>query len=174
VGVQEVRRDRSSTETVDEYTFFYGKGNVNHARKRIISAVKRVEFFNNRISYKILRGRWCDIIVLNIQAPVENKIGHMKDGFYKEIKRAFYKFHKYHMEILLGDFNAKLDREDIFKPTTGNECLREISNDDGIRVGNLLLLLLLLTANGFSPGGSGTTIRQQTKYKLTTIRQHTI
>jgi hypothetical protein len=37
-----------------------------------------------------------------------------------------------------------------------------------------LLLLLLLTANGFSPGGSGTTIRQQTKYKLTTIRQHTI
>jgi hypothetical protein len=36
------------------------------------------------------------------------------------------------------------------------------------------LLLLLLTANGFSPGGSGTTIRQQTKYKLTTIRQHTI
>jgi hypothetical protein len=35
-------------------------------------------------------------------------------------------------------------------------------------------LLLLLTANGFSPGGSGTTIRQQAKYKLTTIRQHTI
>jgi hypothetical protein len=37
-----------------------------------------------------------------------------------------------------------------------------------------LLFLLLLTANGFSPGGSGTTIRQQTIYKLTTIRQHTI
>jgi hypothetical protein len=36
------------------------------------------------------------------------------------------------------------------------------------------LLLLLLTANGVSPGGSGTTIRQQTKYKLTTIRQHTM
>jgi hypothetical protein len=38
----------------------------------------------------------------------------------------------------------------------------------------ILLLLLLLTANGFSPGGCGTTMRQQTKYKLTTIRQHTI
>jgi hypothetical protein len=36
----------------------------------------------------------------------------------------------------------------------------------------LFFILLLLTANGFSPGGSGTTIRQQTKYKLTTIRQH--
>jgi hypothetical protein len=35
-------------------------------------------------------------------------------------------------------------------------------------------LVLLLTANGFSPGGSGTTIRQQTNNTLTTIRQHTI
>jgi hypothetical protein len=38
----------------------------------------------------------------------------------------------------------------------------------------ILLLLLLLTANGFSPGGSGTTIRQQTNNTLTTIRQHKI
>jgi hypothetical protein len=37
-----------------------------------------------------------------------------------------------------------------------------------------ILLLLLLTANGFSPGGSGTTIRQQTNNTLNTIRQHTI
>jgi hypothetical protein len=31
------------------------------------------------------------------------------------------------MKILLGDFNAKVDREDIFKPTIGNENLHEIS-----------------------------------------------
>jgi len=28
---------------------------------------------------------------------------------------------------LLGDFNEKVGREDIFKPTVGNESLREIS-----------------------------------------------
>jgi endonuclease/exonuclease/phosphatase family metal-dependent hydrolase len=38
------------------------------------------------------------------------------------------------MKILLGDFNAKVGREDIFKPTIGNESLHEISNDNGIRV----------------------------------------
>jgi hypothetical protein len=32
------------------------------------------------------------------------------------------------MKILLGDFNAKVGREDIFKPTIGNDSLREISN----------------------------------------------
>jgi hypothetical protein len=40
------------------------------------------------------------------------------------------------MKILFGDFNAQGGREDIFKPTTGNESLQEISNDNGIRVVN--------------------------------------
>jgi hypothetical protein len=40
------------------------------------------------------------------------------------------------MEILIGGFNAKLGREDSFKPTTGNESLHKISNDNGVRVVN--------------------------------------
>jgi hypothetical protein len=35
---------------------------------------------------------------------------------------------------LLGDFNGKVGRENIFKPTTGNEILNEISNINGVRV----------------------------------------
>jgi hypothetical protein len=40
------------------------------------------------------------------------------------------------MKILLGDFNAKVGREDIFKPTIGNESSHEISNDNGVTVVN--------------------------------------
>jgi hypothetical protein len=36
------------------------------------------------------------------------------------------------MKILL-DFNAKVSREDILKPTIGNESLHEISNYDGVK-----------------------------------------
>ena len=32
---------------------------------RIISAVKRAEFVTDRMSYIVLRGRWCNIIALN-------------------------------------------------------------------------------------------------------------
>jgi hypothetical protein len=46
----------------------------------------------------------------------------------------FDKFPKYHMKIMLGDLNAKVDREDSFKPTTGIESFHEISTDNGIRV----------------------------------------
>jgi hypothetical protein len=40
------------------------------------------------------------------------------------------------MKILLGDFNAKVGREDIFKSTIGNESLHEISTDNGITLVN--------------------------------------
>jgi hypothetical protein len=40
------------------------------------------------------------------------------------------------MKILVWDLNAKLGREDILKPTTGNESLHETSNGHGVRIVN--------------------------------------
>jgi exonuclease III len=99
-----------------------------------MSAVKKVEFVSNKIPYIILRGRWCDIILLNVHVPTKEKIDDMKDSFYEELERVFDKFPKYHKKMLLGDFNAKVGTEDIFKPTIGNESLHGISNDNGDRV----------------------------------------
>jgi hypothetical protein len=76
------------------------------------------------MSYIILRGRWCHIIVLNVHAPAEDETDDVKDSFYAELK------------ILLGDFNGTVCREEIFKPTIGNESLHEISNDNGGRLVN--------------------------------------
>jgi hypothetical protein len=42
------------------------------------------------------------------------------------------------MENLLRDFNAKVGGEKISKPTTGNESLHGISNDNGVRVVNFV------------------------------------
>jgi exonuclease III len=133
VGVQE----GSGTEPAGEYTFFYGKGNENHelgtdyfVNKRTISAVKRVEFVSDRMSYIILRGRWRHIIVLNVHFPTEDRTDDVKDSFYEELEHVFNKFPKYHMKILLGDFNATVGREDIFKPTIGNESLHEIIDNE--------------------------------------------
>jgi hypothetical protein len=121
----------------------YGKGNENHelgtgfffVHKKIILAVKRVEFVSDRMSYIILRGCWCHII-LNVHAPTEDKIDDVKDSFYEELERLFDKFYKCHMKILVGDFNAKVGREDIFKPTIGKYSLHKISNDNGVRLVN--------------------------------------
>jgi hypothetical protein len=60
----------------------------------------------------------------------------MKDSFYEELECLFHIFPKYHIKILLGDFHAEVGREDIFKPTIGNESLHEISNDNRARIVN--------------------------------------
>jgi hypothetical protein len=61
----------------------------------------------------------------------------MKDRFYEELGRVFEQFPRYDMKIFLGEFNAKLGRENIFKPTIGNEILHEINNNNGVSIVNL-------------------------------------
>jgi hypothetical protein len=42
--------------------------------------------------YIILRGSWCDTVLLNVHAPTENKIGDVKERFYKELEHIFNRF----------------------------------------------------------------------------------
>jgi hypothetical protein len=88
VGIQEVRWERGGAESAGEYAFFYRKGNENHVlgtgflvHKRIISAVMGVKFISDRMSYIILRCRWCHIIGLNVHAQTEDKIDDVNVSF---------------------------------------------------------------------------------------------
>ena len=44
----------------------------------------------------------------------------------------------HHMKIILGDFNAKVGRENIFKPTIGNVGLFQDINDNGVIIVNFV------------------------------------
>jgi hypothetical protein len=69
-----------------------------------------------------------------VHAPTEDKDDVIKDSFYEELEQVFDQFPRNCIKILLEDFNAKVGREDIFKPITGNESLHEASNDNRVRV----------------------------------------
>jgi hypothetical protein len=136
VGVEEVRWDRTNRqiyiflwkaewESWIGYRFFF-------VHKGIILAIKRVEFVSDRISYIILRGHCCKSIVLNVHAPTEDKIDDKNISFYEGLDCVLDKFPKYCIKIMLRYLNAKVVRENIFKPATGNDCLHKISNGNGV------------------------------------------
>ena len=88
-----------------DYDFFYRKRNDNHqlgtgffVHRRIVSAVKRVEFVSERLSYIVLRGCWRNIIV-NVHAPSEERSEESKDSFYEELEQVFDHFPKYHENV---------------------------------------------------------------------------
>jgi len=54
-----------------------------------------------------------------VHAPSEETSDVSKERFCEELVQVFYHFPKYHMKILLGDFNAKVGRQNIFKPKLG-------------------------------------------------------
>ena len=84
----------------------------------------------------MLRGRWRNIVVVNVHAPRDKQSDESKDSFYEELEQVFNHFPKYHVKMLLEDFNAKVGRENIFKPTIGQESLYQDSNDNGVRLVN--------------------------------------
>jgi hypothetical protein len=59
----------------------------------------------------------------------------IQQSFHEELEH-IYHFSKYHMKIRLGDFNAKLVRDYISKPTIGNDSLHHDRNDNGVRIEN--------------------------------------
>ena len=43
-----------------------------------------MEFISDGMSYIVLRGRWCNIVVLNVHEPREEKSDDSKDNFYED------------------------------------------------------------------------------------------
>ncbi len=78
---------------------------------------------------------------------------------FEELEQVLYRFPKYHMKIVLGDFNAKVEKENIFKPTIGNESLHQDSADNGVGIINLA------TSNNLVL--KGTMFRQRDFHKCT-------
>ena len=47
----------------------------------------------------MLRGRWRNIIVVNVHAPSEGKCDESKDNFYEELEQVFNHFPKYYGNV---------------------------------------------------------------------------
>ena len=88
MGVHEVRWDKKWQCKRKGLYFFLRKrklkssiGNRIFVHHRIVSAIKREEFVSDRMTYIVLRGRWYNIIVLNVYGKRRRKVMIQKRQF---------------------------------------------------------------------------------------------
>ena len=97
--MQEVRWDSGGTVRAGIIIFLWKRkrksstGNrIFFVHDRIVSAIKRVEFASERLSYIVMRVRWCNIITQKVYAPSEEKSVDSNDSFYEELVQVFLSF----------------------------------------------------------------------------------
>ena len=59
------------------------------------------------------------------------KTEEVKEEFYNLLEQNINQIANSDFKILLGDFNVKVGKENIYKPTTGNESLQNETNNNG-------------------------------------------
>ncbi|KAL4142514.1 hypothetical protein QTP88_004958 [Uroleucon formosanum] len=96
-------------------------------------------------------GKYFDIAVISCYGPTEEKEDEKKDKFYEELEEVYDRLPRHSIKIFLGDFNAKIGRETMYRPTICKESLHEYSNDNGTRLINMAMSKKLVISSTYFP-----------------------
>ena len=78
-----------------------------------------------------LKAKWFSGTLINVHAPTNDKTKEIKEEFYNLVEQNINQIARLDIQIILGDFNAKVGKESIYKPTTGNESSHNETNNKG-------------------------------------------
>ena len=139
LALQEIRWVGQGRIDKKDFTMFYsgpekrtglsGTGFIIDSKTR--KSFMHFEPINDRISKLRIRGRFRNITFISIYAPTEDSKEEEKYKFYDQLYKECEKVPKYDMLIVLGDFNAKIGKEDFLKQIAGKYTLHDRTNENG-------------------------------------------
>lgn len=140
VALQEIRWEDAGTTKMSQTTIFNGECENGHRlgtcfaeHEYIIRLVKEFRDINPRIATLILKTDNFDMVIINVHAPTKDKEEEEKDMFYAALEDTFNQS-KGDIRLVLGDFNAKIGREEVYRSTIGSHSLHTNTNDNGIKL----------------------------------------
>jgi len=140
VALQEIRWEDAGSTKVSQTTIFNGKCEKGHklgtgfaVHESIIHSVKEFRDINPRITTLTIKTDNFDMVLINAHAPTEDKNEEEKELFYATLEDTF-SMSKGDIKLVLGDFNAKIGREECHKSTIGNYSLHSSTNDNGTKL----------------------------------------
>jgi len=102
--------------------------------KRIKHLVTDFKAKTPRICKIRVRGLFFNYSLICVHAPTEDKDDDDKDNFYEDLDQIYEECPKRDVKIILGDLNAKIGQEEVYRPIIGKYSLHSLSNDNGIRL----------------------------------------
>jgi hypothetical protein len=93
--------------------------------------VKNFTPINERLCVIKIKGTFFNYSLINTHAPTNDSEKEAKDQFYEQLERAYAACPSHDVNLVMGDANAKVDRETVHQPTIGKHRLHESTNENG-------------------------------------------
>lgn len=139
-ALQETKQKGNIIIQIENYILFnsggenrmLGAGFMIH--RNLQNLIVKFDAINERMCVIRFRGRYRKITIVNAHAPTEEKEEDEKDKFYEVLEKIIEKIPIYDIKIVLGDFNAKVGRENMYKNVTGGNSKHLVSNENGVKL----------------------------------------
>lgn len=158
-AIQETRWPGKNVISNREYAFYYsgidnkqgtfGTGFV--VLKEAMNAVIDFKPIDERLCTLRIKGKFFNITIINGHAPTEDKDDDVKDVFYENLQKAYNNSPARDIKIVLGDFNAKVGQETVYRQTVGINALHNTTNENGTRLVDFAVTNNMVVASTYFP-----------------------
>lgn len=140
VALQEIRWVGNGRIRKRGYDLFYSGPEIRTGQAGtgfIISSEMRKNFIGfeplgDRLCKIRFKGYFRNISIISAYAPTEDASDEEKSVFYSNLDKACNKVPKYDVLLILGDFNAKIGKEDFLCGIAGMQSLHDETSPNGI------------------------------------------
>jgi exonuclease III len=121
VTLQEIKLG-SGIQKFDNFTLFnsgaeskkHEFGHVFYVREAFLKYVRDFKIINERICYFRLKAKWFSCTLIHAHTPTNKKTEEVKAELYNLLQQNINLIANSNIKIILGDFNAKVSKEDIY------------------------------------------------------------
>jgi exonuclease III len=142
--IQETRWQGKDIKDMKSHTLFYS-GKEEGSREFGVAFVVERNMKRNVLDFKVVDERMCvcvlrsktkfqNLILISVHAPAEETEELEKEAFYHKVVEVYDSNPSNDIKIVLGDWNAKVGRKEIYKGLIGKHSMHLNTNNHGQRL----------------------------------------